>query len=245
MRPLLSTAPVLALMLAATALSPLAASAEDAPREAVIIVSGEGEAAVAPDMAVVTMAVVREADSAAEAMTDSNAAMAAVLAELKAQGIADKDIQTTDFAVTPQYSYQKTSDGGTAAPDIDGYQVTNRITVRLRDLDKLGALLDTSVKLGVNEGGNIRFTNDEPAAAIAEARTAAVKDAMAKAKALTEAAGVGIGRIVEISENFARPMPQPMFRAAMVKEMSDASVPVASGENTYTVTVNITYAIAQ
>src|SRR5690606_3910764 len=99
MRTALSISPAFAVLLAAaTTVVPAAALAEDAPREAVIIVSGEGEAAVTPDMAVVTMAVVREADSAAEAMADNNSAMAAVLAELKAQGIADKDVQTTDFA---------------------------------------------------------------------------------------------------------------------------------------------------
>ncbi len=69
-----------------------------------------------------------------------------------------------------------------------------------------------------------------------------MQEAMAKAKTLTEAAGVSLGRVIEISENFARPMPQPMFRAAVAKEAADA-VPMASGENTYTVTVNVTFGI--
>lgn len=215
------------------------------PREATVIVSGEGEAALAPDMAIVTMAVVREAATAAEALSANNEAMAAVLAELKDAGVADKDVQTSGFSISPRYRQDPSTDGGYEAPEITGYQVSNSVTVRVRDLAALGGIIDRSVKLGVNDGGSITLTNDDPAAAIAEARKEAVADAVAKAKALTEAAGVGLGRIVEINENFARPMPQPLYRAAMAKEMSDAAVPIASGENTYTVTVNITYAIKQ
>lgn len=215
------------------------------PREATVIVSGEGEAALTPDMAIVTMAVVREAATAAEALTANNEAMAAVIADLKDAGVADKDVQTSGFSISPRYRQDPSTDGGYEAPQIAGYQVSNSVTVRVRDLAALGGIIDRSVKLGVNEGGSITLTNDDPAAAIAEARKEAVADAVSKAKALAEAAGVGLGRIVEINENFARPMPQPLYRAAMAKEMSDASVPIASGENTYTVTVNITYAIDQ
>jgi len=196
-------------------------------------------------MAIVTMAVVREAATAAEALSANNEAMAAVLAELKDAGVADKDAQTSGFSISPRYRQDPSKDGGYEAPQIAGYQVSNSVTVRVRDLDALGGIIDRSVKLGVNDGGSITLTNDDPAAAIAEARKEAVADAVAKAKALTEAAGVGLGRIVEINENFARPMPQPLYRAAMAKEMSDAAVPIATGENTYTVTVNITYAIKQ
>lgn len=224
-----------------------AVAQETKPREATVIVSGEGEASVAPDMAVLTMAVVREAKTAAEALSANAEAMTAVMNELKSAGIAEKDIQTTDFGVNPLYRQDPpNSNGGYEAPEIAGYQVTNRLTVRVRNLAELGSVIDRSVKLGANEGGNIVLTNDDPVATVAEARKKAVDDAVAKARALTEAAGVRLGRVVEINENFARPMPQPIYRAAaMAKEMSDASTPIASGENSYTVTVNITYAIEQ
>ena len=235
----------LAVMLATVpALPGIAFADQEKPREAVIMVSGEGESAIAPDMAILSLAVVREAETAADAMKESNTAMTAVLDALKGEGIADKDIQTSDFSVNPRYSQEKNSDGGYQSPKIDGYQVSNRLTVKVRDLKKLGAILDKSVTLGVNESGNVQFTNDDPKEAVTAARKQAVDEAIAKARALTEAAGVKLGRIVEMSENFARPMPQPAYRMAMAKEASDA-VPIAGGENSYSVTVNITYAIDQ
>jgi len=99
------------------------------------------------------------------------------------------------------------------------------------------------VTLGVNQGGDIRFTNDHPEQALQSARTAAMKDAMAKAKTLAEASGVTLGRIVEIAENPAQGEPMPMARMAMAKESADAA-PVATGENSYNVSVNLTIAIA-
>ncbi|NBB50985.1 DUF541 domain-containing protein [Rhizobium sp. CRIBSB] len=221
-----------------------ALAAEAERREATIMVSGEGEATVAPDMAVISLAVVRDADTASEALSANSAAMTEVLAALKAQGIAEKDLQTTDFSIQPKYKQETRTDGSYEAPVIVGYTVSNGLTVRVRDLAKLGALIDQSVKLGVNQGGGISFTNDDPEATIEAARKQAVEKAAAKAKTLTEAAGVKLGRVVEISENFARPMPQ-MYAAAPMAKMADESVPIASGENLYTVTVNITYAIEQ
>ena len=109
-------------------------------------------------------------------------------------------------------------------------------------LAKLGEIIDSSVTLGVNQGGSIQFTNDKPEAVITEARKAAVVDAVAKAKVLAEAAGVEIGRIVEISENSGRPEPMPMLRS-MAKDVSAESVPIATGEASYTVSVNVTFAI--
>jgi len=221
-----------------------AMAAEGERREATIMVSGEGEATVAPDMAVISLAVVRDAETAADALSANSAAMAEVLADLKGQGIADKDLQTTDFSIQPKYKQETRTDGTYEAPVIVGYTVSNGLTVRVRDLSKLGAIIDQSVKLGVNQGGGISFTNDDPEATIEAARKQAVAKAAAKAKTLTEAAGVKLGRVVEISENFARPMPQ-VYAAAPMAKMADESVPIASGENLYSVTVNITYAIEQ
>lgn len=221
-----------------------ALAVETERREATIMVSGEGEATVAPDMAVISLAVVRDADTASEALSANSAAMTEVLAALKAQGIAEKDLQTTEFSIQPKYKQETRTDGSYEAPVIVGYTVSNGLTVRVRELAKLGTIIDESVKLGVNQGGGISFTNDDPEATIEAARKQAVEKAAAKAKTLTEAAGVKLGRVVEISENFARPMPQ-VYAAAPMAKMADESVPIASGENLYSVTVNITYAIEQ
>ncbi|MCV9941766.1 MULTISPECIES: SIMPL domain-containing protein [unclassified Rhizobium] len=229
---------------------PLAAAApafaqEAKPREPVISVTGDGESSVAPDMAIVNLAVVKQAKTAREALDENNKAMNDVLAALKSGGIAERDLQTSGFSIQPQYNYPQPVDGQQQQPQLIGYQTINSVTVRLRDLAKLGAVIDQSVTLGINQGGEIRFTNDKPDAAIEEARKAAVADAVKRAKTLSEAAGVKLGRILEINENVPRAMPQPVYRATMMKEASDAAVPVQGGENNYNVSVTVTFAIEQ
>jgi uncharacterized protein YggE len=213
-------------------------------REPLISVSGEGEASVAPDMALLSLAVVRNGKTAEAALSASSTAMKDVLASLRTSGIADRDIQTSNFSIHPQYRQFEPKDGVVAPPEVVGYEVSNMLTLKVRDLAKLGGLIDSSVKLGVNQGGQISFTNDNPDAVLTDARKAAVAEAIAKARTLTEAAGVKVGRILEISENSARPMPAPMMRMSMAKDMGEG-VPVAAGENTYTVTVNVTFALEQ
>ncbi|MCB2399629.1 SIMPL domain-containing protein [Rhizobium ruizarguesonis] len=229
---------------------PLAAAApafaqEMKPREPVISVTGDGESSIAPDMAVVNFAVVKQAKTAREALDENNKAMNDVLAALKSGGIAERDLQTSGFSIQPQYNYPQPVDGQQQQPQLIGYQTINSITVRLRDLAKLGAVIDQSVSLGINQGGDIQFTNDKPDAVIDEARKNAVASAVKKAKTLSEAAGVKLGRILEINENVPRVMPQPVYRATMMKEASDAAVPVQSGENNYNVSVTVTFAIEQ
>ena len=229
--------------------TPLAASpalAQQADQTPRIVVTGEGTASVAPDMAVLSLTVLREGKSAREALDANSAAMAEVLAAMKAEGIAERDLQTANFSIEPQYYYPPRKEGtDPEQPRITGYIVRNSLTVRLRDLDKLGAVLDKSVTLGVNQGGNIAFTNDDPSSTVTEARIAAMKDAMAKAEALTQAAGVGLGKVLEISENSGGSMPEPLakVRSAMVESASD--VPVAAGENNYTVSVTVTFGLDQ
>ena len=232
---------LLALPLAAAA--PILAQ-EAKPREAVISVTGDGESSMAPDMAVVTLSVVKQAKTAREALDENNKAMKDVLGALKSGGIAERDLQTSGFSIQPQYNYPQPVDGQQQQPQLIGYQTINSITVRLRDLAKLGQVIDQSVTLGINQGGEIQFTNDKPDAAIEEARKNAVAEAVKKAKTLSEAAGVKLGRVIEINENEPRPLPQPAYRATMMKE-ADAAVPVQGGETTYHVSVTVTFAIEQ
>lgn len=242
------TLPNISLMLvvlaAAAALPATSHAAEVQKREPVIVVSGEADSAVRPDMAILSLGVTRLGKTAREALDANNMAMAAVLKALKDEGIADKDLQTSGFSIQPQYSYPENNDGGQKPPMLTGYQVTNMLTVRLRDLQKLGALIDKMVTLGVNQGGDIRFTNENPEKTIEQARKAAVKAAAAKARTLAEAAGVKLGKVLEISENAGTPEPQPMMRMQMAKVAEDA-VPVAAGENSYSVSVSVTFSIEQ
>ena len=239
---------ILPLALAAFALSAAmparAADSEPTPR---IIVSGEGEAAAAPDMALISLTVLREAATAREALDANTKAMANVLKAMKDFGIADKDLQTSSFSIQPRYVYADPNKGETFDPKITGYSVSNSLGVRIRDLSKVGEVLDQSVTLGVNQGGDIQFVKDDASSILEEARKKAVLNAIAKAKTITSTAGVGIGRILEMSEQSFQPGPIPMMRAemAMAKMADSAPVPVATGENSYRVTVNVTFEIKQ
>jgi uncharacterized protein YggE len=211
-----------------------------------IRVSGEGSVMLAPDMAILELAVMREAKTARAALDANSSAMADVLSAMKKQGVVERDLQTSAFSIQPNYIYPKPKASGEREPPrIVGYRVRNKLTVRVRDIQRVGSILDESVTLGVNEGGNIRFVNDDPSAAITAARIKAVKEAVAKAGTLAEAAGVKAGRLLEISEQSYAPRPMPMARAEMMSGMSADAVPVAAGENAYKVTVNVTFAIDQ
>ncbi len=208
-----------------------------------ISVTGEGDKAIAPDMAVLNLSVVSEEKTARAALDDNNSAMASVLQALKEQDIAERDLQTSGFSIQPQYVYPKNSSRD-ERPRIVGYRVSNSLTARIRDLARLGEIIDLSVSLGVNQGGNITFTNDDPSAAITEARKAAVTNAIAKARTLTEAANVGLGKILMMTEQTSTPGPVPVARAEMAMRAADA-VPVAAGENAYRVRVNVTFELDQ
>ena len=212
-----------------------------------ILVFGEGSVDVAPDMAVLSLMVTREAATARAALDANASAMNGVLAAMREQGIAERDLQTSKFSIQPRYHYPKQqSSGERTPPKIVGYTVRNGLTVRVRDISQVGEVLDTSVTLGVNEGGNILFTNDDPSTAITLARTNAMHDAMAKANTLAKAAGVKTGKLLEISEQSYRPRPAPMARTEMAMMSADSGgLSVAAGENTYKVTVNVSFAIEQ
>lgn len=211
----------------------------------VIRVTGEGSASARPDMAILTLGVLREADTAKAALDANSAAMAQVIAALKAAGIDEKDLQTSGFRVDPRYVYpQQQADGVTPPPRIVGYTVSNQITVRVRFLERLGELLDKVITLGVNSEGGIQFVNAEPGQIVAAARTAAVKDAAARALTLADAAGLKLGSILEIAETQGRPGPVPLSRGKMAMA-AEASVPVEAGENEYNVSVSVTFEIAR
>jgi uncharacterized protein YggE len=231
----------------AAATAPLAAKAQETarPRESTVIVTGEGTAEMAPDMALVDLGVVKDAKTAREALDANNKAMADILAAMKEAGIEARDLQTSGFAINPQYQFPQSTTGENPPPILLGFQVSNTVTLRVRDLSKLGEILDKAVTLGANHGGGIRFVNDKPDAAVSTARARAVENAIAKAKELTAAAGVGLGRVLEISETSYRAEPMPMMRA-MAKDFAAAgAVPVATGENSYSVVVNVTFALGK
>lgn len=235
-------------ILFALVLLPSAAAAQDSgtQKPGIVAVTGEGVSTVAPDMAVVTLSVVRQEKTARAALDANKSAMTEVLASIRNAGVETRDIQTSNFSIDPQYVYPRSNDNKPVEPQIVGYRVSNTLTVRIRNLDDLGGILDQAVSLGVNQGGQILFTNDDPSEALTEARKAAVLDAIDKAKTLTEAAGVELGRISRIDEQHRAPAPVPLMRAEMAaRSAADSTVPVAAGENQYKVQVNVSFELNQ
>jgi uncharacterized protein YggE len=197
-------------------------------------------------MAILSLSVLREADTARAALDQDNKAMADVIEAMKKAGIAERDLQTSGLSIDPRYSTVKPGSEPRQEPKIVGYRAVNTLTVRVRDLDNLGTIIDRSVSLGVNQGGGMTFTNDDTSKPMQEARKRAMQDAIARARTLTEAAGVKTGKIVEISEQSYRPMPRPMaMKARTFAAAPEDAVPVQAGENTYHATVTVTFEIEQ
>jgi uncharacterized protein len=227
-----------ALSLAAAFSTP--ALAEDAKLIRSISLSGHGEVHLAPDMAVVTVGVLSGATAAREALDANTKSMEAIFAALKAAGIEAKDMQTSNFMVNPRYDYGQNNG---QPPKMVGYDVSNNVTVTVRKLESLGAVLDSVVSSGSNQINGVSFQVSKPEAATDEARKLAVASAVAKAKLYTEAAGVGLGSIISISEGGGYQQQPPVFARAKMAESAAADVPIAQGEQTIAMDVNITWEI--
>ena len=225
--------------LAATLTAASPALSEDTRMPRLISLSGHGEMRMAPDMAFVTTGVLSQGGTAAEALAANTAAMNALFAALTGAGIAEKDVQTSNFFVQPRYNFQ---DG--KAPELIGYDVSNTVTVIVRKIGDLGPLLDKVVQAGSNQINGIGFEVSKPDAALDEARKLATADATRKAKIYAEAMGVSLGRVMSISEGVNYQPPMPMARGkVMMADAAAAPVPVAAGEQTLSVDVNITWEI--
>ncbi|WP_244486661.1 SIMPL domain-containing protein [Aureimonas sp. Leaf324] len=215
-----------------------------APPPARVSVSGEGLARGAPDLAVTQLTVMRSAATAADALGQVNTAMDAVRGAMPSFGVEARDLQTSGFQISPQYRYDNRSDGTQAPPVLTGYEVRNTLSVKVRDLAKLGELLDRAVQLGVNEGGSISFQIEDDAALRDAARRDAVARARSSATVLAEAAGLKLGRVVTIEDTASGfvPLPPPMPMGEMrMMANSSAKVPVEAGENTISAQVRIVY----
>jgi uncharacterized protein YggE len=221
-----------------TVLAQSAAAQEAPPRR--IVVTGTGEAMARPDIAVISAGVVVQSETASAALADNSRAMEAVLQQLRTSGLADADVQTSQFSVTPLYERQPPEREITAPPRIVGYQVSNRVTARVRDIDRLGAVLDALVSAGATNIDGPWFDIADPAQVLGEARDAAVADALARARRYAAAAGVELGQIISIEEagSFAPP-PRPMMRAEAIA----ADVPIAPGQTELSASVTVTFAI--
>ncbi|PTW53222.1 hypothetical protein C8N35_11738 [Breoghania corrubedonensis] len=220
------------------------ALAQENDKVATMTLTGTGDVTATPDMAVVTSGVVSQAKTAREALTANTDAMTGLIGEIKSAGIEARDIQTNGFSISPRYAERRDGNGNWQEDrKIVGYQVNNGVSVRVRDLSKLGALLDAMVTKGANNVGGIHFIVSNADERRDEARTAAVTDVKRKAELYAKAAGVKLGRILSISEGDTyRPQPMMMVRSMKAE---DASVPMEAGEETLSVNVTITWQLEQ
>jgi uncharacterized protein YggE len=200
-----------------------------------------GETRLAPNMASISLGVMTEGKTAAEALTANATRMSAVMATLKRAGFAEKDIQTSNLSVNPQYRYVENQ-----APVLIGYQVSNQVTVVVRDLKKLGAAVDATVNAGANQVNGISFGLSDPSTAENVAREAAVRALTAKADLYARATGYRILRLVTLSEGggYSPQPPMPMVAMAMRSEAKDAS-PVSAGELSVRVDITAVYELTR
>ena len=231
-------------LLAAMALSAPAVARAQAvptvPADATLLsVSSQAEARRAPDIATVSAGVVTQAADGNTAMRQNAEQMNRVLAAVKAAGVAAKDVQTSGINLNPQYRYEENQ-----PPRITGYQASNTVNVKLREVAKMGKVLDALVASGANQVNGPSFGIDDPEPLYDRARLDALKAARARAETYAGALGVRVRRIVSISEGGAA-MPSPMPRMAMMKAEAYDSTPVAAGESSVSVNLDVVFELGR
>jgi len=231
-------ASTLALGLAAAV--PAVAAAQPAPPSPAgtrLDIVAEGEVVGKPDIAEISAGVVSQATTASAAMSDNARRMTAVVAALRKAGVATNDIRTASVNLNPQYRYAENQ-----PPQLVGYQASNQVTIRFRDIARAGGILDVLVGEGANQIDGPNFGLDKPEVAQDAARRDAIAKARARAELYAGAAGLRVKRILAISEGgggYVRP-PMPVMAMAM-RDSKEASTPIEPGESRTTVTVNVSF----
>lgn len=208
-------------------------------------VSGHGSVLVPPDMASIVIGIEVEHPTLGEAQAEATSRATAIIDAIEAAGVAEADIQTTNFNVRIVRERDR-DEGRNQRGEIKGFQVSNVVEVTVRALDTLGRILDDAIAAGANEVRQITFSLSDPAEAAAQARTRAVEDARGKADTLAAAAGMMVSRLVTISESYA-PLPAPVeLQAAPAMEdasggLSRAEVPIAIGTDEIVVEIEAAY----
>ena len=229
-----------ALLLGAAAL-PMPAAAQQASITQTIAgtrldVTATGEVTRVPDVAIITAGVVSRSATATGALQDASARMAKVLAALKRAGVADRDIQTSNVSLNPEYRYPQNE-----SPQLTGYTATNQLTIRFRDIAASGKILDALVSQGANQINGPSLTIDKPEAALDEARANAVAIGRARAEAYARSLGLRVVRIVAVSESGGYAVPPPMPPMVAMARMEAQSTKIEPGEQKLQVSLAMTF----
>ena len=203
-------------------------------------VSAQAEARRVPDVATISAGVVTQAADGNTAMRQNAEQMAKVMVAIKAAGIAEKDIQTSGISLNPQYRYVENE-----APSITGYQATNTVSLKVRDITKLGKVLDSLAAQGANQINGPSFQIDQPEPVYDEARLAALKKAKDRAETYAKALDLKVRRIISISEGGGggfRPVPMMAMSARGKAEMDTA---VSPGETEVSVSLDVVFELGK
>ena len=213
--------------------------------ENTITVFATGEVYAKPDLALTTFSVVTEAKTVETAMTENTEKMNAVIASMKEEGVMEKDLKTTTFNISPRYEwyYQEVCIPPCSSGErvLVGYEIQQSLQVKIRNLEKVGALLQKATDAGANQIGNLQFTIDDQDAVKSQARAEAITEAKAKAKELTDQLGVRLIRISSFNESGA--YDYAMEATASIGKGGGTEAQIETGENKISVTVYITYEI--
>lgn len=204
-----------------------------------ISVSGEGKVSAKPDIGQVNLSVVSESKTVAVAQKDNTEKMNKIIKAMKDLGVEEEDLKTTNYNVSPNYQYH---DGKS---EIIGYQIAQTLEVKIRDLEKVGDILNQAAVAGANQVGSLSFTFDDPEKLNTEARQKAIDNAKTKAQDLAKALGVSLGKVVSFSESsYGQPTPMYYANEALGKGVDSAPTPeVQTGENEINISVSLSYEI--
>lgn len=205
-------------------------------------ISAQAEARRVPDVATLSAGVVTQAVDGNTAMRENAVQMDKVMAAIKAAGIAERDIQTSGINLNPQYRYVENE-----PPKITGYQANNTVSLKVRDITKLGKVLDSLAAQGANQINGPSFEIDQPEPVYDEARLAALKKAQARAETYAKSLGLRVRRIVSISEGNQggfRPMPM-MAMAAGRSAKAEMDTSVSPGETTVSVNLDVVFELGR
>lgn len=207
-----------------------------------ITIAGIGKVTVIPDIATFTIGVITEQKAVTQAQSENTAKMNGIIAELKKIGIDKEDIKTINYNISPQYDWVAVRQGQRV---LRGYQVSQTVLVKIRNLDKIGEVMAKSGELGANDVSGLTFTIDDQEKIKQEAREKALLNAKEKAEALAKVAGVKLGKIVNFSEE-APIYPSRYYNYAMeAKAMGggDEEPQIEAGSLDITINVTVSYEV--
>jgi uncharacterized protein YggE len=222
--------------------APRGALADEEPPVPKLTVRGQGVVGTRPDVAIITLGAAVRRDSADAAFEQATSLVNQLNQFLRGQGIAERDVTTRQFNLTPEFGRQQ----GDAPAPLVGWRATNILAVKVRDFSKIGPTIDGGARILGNDAqiSGISFTVEDTTAAASQARAQAIAEARARAEEIAAAAGVRIVRILSISETSAPPPAPVAFAAAAPAPLAARAVEIAPGEQNLIVTVEIVYEIA-